>query len=234
MARRWIRGVVMGVLLMFAGPYTTNAQVDESKIGAWYMYIWSAQNISGNWGLQGDVQLRNWNMMGDLHQLLIRGGVTYRLDSTKVKFTAGYAHIQIGDYGSAKNYRTEHRFYEEAILPQKIGRFYLRHRFRYEQRFVEDQNFRTRYRYNFFMNIPLNKQVISPGTVYLALYNELFINGQRNIGYGKTVEVFDRNRAYSAVGYHWMPGLKIQAGLMLQTTNTWEKAQWQLSVHQKF
>ena len=114
----------------------------------------------------------------------------------------------------------------------KFGkRFYTNHRFRYEQRFVEDQDFRTRYRYNLFLNIPLNKPELDEKTIYLSFYNELFINGQRQIGNGKTVEFFDRNRTYAAIGYQIKKGLKIQAGFMKQTTNTWGKNQLQLSLH---
>ena len=39
-------------------------------------------------------------------------------------------------------------------------------------------------------------------TLYLALYNELFINGQRDIGNSNSVELFDRNRAYAALSSH--------------------------------
>ena len=70
-------------------------------------------------------------------------------------------------------------------------------------------------------------------TIYLALYNELFINGQRNIGNGKSVEIFDRNRLYIAMGYIITKRLKIQLGVMNQTTDNWSKNQLQLSFHQK-
>ncbi len=71
-------------------------------------------------------------------------------------------------------------------------------------------------------------------TLYLALYNELFINGQRNIGNGNTVEVFDRNRLYISLGYMIKKELKIQLGVMNQTTNNWRKSQLQFSFHQTF
>ena len=71
------------------------------------------------------------------------------------------------------------------------------------------------------------------GTIYLALYNELFINGEKNIGNGNSVEIFDRNRFYAAFGYMIKKGLKIQFGVMKQTTNDWSKNQLQFSLHQK-
>ena len=71
-------------------------------------------------------------------------------------------------------------------------------------------------------------------TIYLALYNELFINGQKNIGDGRTVEFYDRNRLYGALGYIIKNGLKVQLGMMNQTTKSWSKNQLQLSLHHKF
>lgn len=70
-------------------------------------------------------------------------------------------------------------------------------------------------------------------TFYLALYNEIFINGQRNIGNGNSVEIFDRNRIYIAMGYMIRKGLKIQLGIMNQSTDNWRKNQFQFSFHQK-
>lgn len=209
------------------------AQVDEDKLGAWYMYFWGAKVKEGPWGFQGDVQYRNWNLGGDLEQLLLRGGLTYLPKNASILFTLGYGHITTGAYGTSNNETvTESRIYQEALIPQKIGCiFYLRHRFRYEQRWVESLDFRTRYRYNLFIDVPLNSKVIDQKTFYLALYNELFINGQKDIGNGRTVELFDRNRTYGAFGYAIKKNLKVQLGIMRQITNTLGKTQLQLSLH---
>ena len=96
---------------------------------------------------------------------------------------------------------------------------------------MENQDFRTRYRYGVFLNIPLKKIVMEPKTLYLSFYNEIFINGQRKIGDGKTVAFFDLNRLYGAFGYVFRKGLKMQFGMMRQTTNSFGKNQLQLSLH---
>jgi hypothetical protein len=211
-----------------------NAQIDEDKMGAWCMYFFNTTFKESPWGVQGDVQLRNWNVGGDLEQLLLRGGVTYQPKEADIKLTFGYGNVTTGTYGSDQSTRTESRLYQEALFPVRFGnRFYTNHRFRYEQRFVEGQDFRTRYRYNLFLNIALNNPEMHKGTFYLAFYNELFINGQRSIGDGDPVEVFDRNRCYAALGYMIKKGLKIQFGAMNQTTDTWSKNQLQLSIHHK-
>ncbi len=208
------------------------SQIDEDQTGGWYMYFWNTTFKESNFGVQGDVQYRNWNLGGDLEQLLLRGGLTYSPENANIKFTLGYAHISTGEFGESKDIFAENRIYQEALLPQLIGsRFYLTHRFRYEQRWVAKQDLRTRYRYNLFLNVPLNQPTLGKNAVYIALYNELFINGERNIGSGNTVELFDRNRFYTALGYSLKDNLRLQLGYMEQTTDTWSKGQIQVSLH---
>lgn len=211
------------------------AQIDQDQLGGWYMYFFDAKFKESSWGVQGDIQLRNWGVADDLEQLLIRSGITYRPKNAEVKLTLGYGNITTGTFGDSEATVKENRIYQEALFPVKFGkRLYTNHRFRYEQRFVENQDFRTRYRYNLFLNIPLNKAVIEDKTVYLSIYNELFINGERSIGNGNTVEIFDRNRRYYALGYQIKQGMKVQLGTMRQTTNAWAKNQLQLSFHHNF
>ena len=203
-------------------------------MGAWSMYFFNTTFNESPWGVQGDVQFRNWNIAGDLEQLLLRGGITYKPKKADIKLTLGYGNITTGSYGSDKSTSAESRIYQEALFSVQFGnRLYTNHRFRYEQRFVEGQDLRTRYRYNLFLNIALNKAEMNKKTLYLAFYNELFINGQRSTGNGNTVEIFDRNRFYAGLGYIIKEGLKIQFGVMNQTTNKWSKNQLQLSFHQK-
>jgi len=215
--------------------YSAHAQVDEDQLGGWYMYFWKAKFGESQFGMQGDVQLRMWNGRNDLEQLLLRGGFTYQPKDTKALLTLGYGNITTGAFGESDATVAEHRIYQEALLPQKIGnRVYLNHRFRFEQRWVDDLEFRTRFRYNIFVNIPFNQTNLSKGAIYLALYNELFINGEKNIGDGLTVEYFDRNRFYVALGYSIRDNLRVQAGFMEQTSNTLSKGQIQLSLHHSF
>jgi hypothetical protein len=170
--------------------------------------------------------------LGDLEQLLLRSGLTYKPQNANIKFTLGYGNITTGTYGDNNTTSQENRIYQEALYQVKFGkRFYTNHRFRYEQRFVENQDYRTRYRYNLFLNIPLNKLTMDKNTLYLALYNELFINGERSIGKNREVEIFDRNRLYAAFGFFVKKHIKIQLGVMNQTTNTTQKNQLQLSLH---
>ena len=76
--------------------------------------------------------------------------------------------------------------------------------------------------------------MLTKKAIYLALYNELFINGQKDLGNGESVEFYDRNRFYAALGYSIKDNVKVQLGWMQQTTDTWSKDQIQLSIHHSF
>ncbi len=211
--------------------FNSDGQVDESQTGGWYMYFFNTSHEKSKIGFQGDVQYRNWNIAGDLEQLLLRGGVTFKPEKANIKFTLGYGNITTGTFGEESTTTNESRIYQEALFPTKIGeRFYLNHRLRYEQRFIEEQTIRTRYRYNLFVNVALNQKEMKEKTIYLALYDELFINGTGMPGQS----IFDRNRAYIALGYVLKKGMKFQLGIMNQTTNTVNKNQLQLSFHHTF
>ncbi len=227
--------IFSAILVACLFPQQGRGQVDDGQLGSWYMYFWDAPIKDSQWGFQGDFQHRSWDVPGDLEQRLLRGGVTYRPLDTKMKFTLGTAYVLSSDFGESDSNSEEWRIYQELLFPQKLGsRFHFNHRFRFEQRFVENQDFRTRLRYNIFLNIPLNMKEIDEGAVYLAFYNELFLNMQKNIGNGKSVDIFDRNRLYGGLGYAVKKDFKVQFAYMQQTTSDWNKGQLQFSIHHKF
>lgn len=198
------------------------------------MYFFNKRFGESRYGLQGDYQFRFWDEGGDLEQILLRTGATYSPKNAKVTFTLGYANITSGAFGESNSTVSENRFYQEVFLPHKVGpRFYLTHRFRYEQRLSDGQDLRTRYRYNLFINVPLNGVELGKNIFYLAMYNEIFINGELSTGISE-VEYFDRNRSYLAFGYGLRENLRVQLGFMKQTTNSWSKNQFQLSAHHNF
>ena len=226
---------ILFALLSFV-CYSSYSQVKPETLGGWYMYFWNTNIKKSNWGFQGDIQYRNWNVAGDLEQLLLRGGLCYSPKESSTKLTLGYAFILSDVFGLQQSkISQEHRIYQEALIKQSLGqRIHLNHRFRFEQRLVQYQKFRMRLRYNLFINIALNKAKMEKNTFYLALYNEIFINTAKDIGNGKSVEIFDRNRAYAALGYHILDQLKVQLGYMYQSNNLYGKGQLQLSVHHTF
>ena len=80
-----MRKLVVSFLLLFGASSYAQSQVGD-KLGGWYMYFWNTEIKESGFGFQGDMQLRNWNVMGDLEQLLMRAGFTYSPKKDKIKF----------------------------------------------------------------------------------------------------------------------------------------------------
>jgi hypothetical protein len=66
------------------------------------------------------------------------------------------------------------------------------------------------------------------------MYNEIFLNGERDIGLNKEVDIYDRNRLYAARGYSISDTLKMQMGYMHQHTKGYNKGQLQFGLIQAF
>ena len=71
---------------------------------------------------------------------------------------------------------------------------------------------------------------LAAGAHYFAFYNELFLNLNQDIGQGRRVDTFDRNRLYLGYGYSLRDDLRLQFGYMNQRTDDIDKGQLQFSV----
>jgi hypothetical protein len=205
----------------------------ESDLGSWYMYFGNFRFAESPWAIHGEAQYRNNNLLGDLEQMLLRTGLQYNLKSGQASFLVGYASITTDIPGKTSETFHENRIYQEVILRQKLGRVSLMHRYRFEQRWIEEVNMRTRFRYALFVNVPFNdKDLSEKGSIYGQIYDELFINGERPT---ENSQLFDRNRLYLGLGYRTSSVLALQFGIMEQTTNLFSKTQLQFSAfHQLF
>lgn len=219
------------LLLVFLSVSKLGFAQENSDLGAWYMYFGSFRFTESPWAIHGEAQYRNHNVIGDLEQLLLRTGLQYNLKNGAASFLAGYGSITSEVEGEATNSLHENRLYQEVILRQKIGKVGLMHRFRYEQRWIENQDFRTRFRYAVFLNVPINSiELGEKGSWYVQGYDELFINGGKLDG---KAEYFDRNRLYLGLGYRVVKNLAFQVGIMQQATDSGSKTYLQLSAFQQ-
>lgn len=216
-------------------PLLAQAQFDEDQLGGWYVYQWTLNPNNKGFGLQGDVQHRNWDIGGDKEQLLGRAGITWTPNGSAIKYTFGYAHVHSEAFGPSDAATQEQRLYQEALLPHRVGaRYYFTHRFRFEQRDLEEQDLRTRLRYFIGLNYPFNQDTLGKGAIYLALSNEFFLNLEQGIGGGRRVDYFDRNRAYAGIGFSLTDGLRVQAGYLHQQLDETSKGQLQLNLIHSF
>ncbi len=186
-------------------PFLSYAQ--PADLGNWLIYIGS-KDLGSKFNLHHEVQYRNYNAIGDLEQLLIRGGLGYDVGE-RSNALVGYGFIRSENYinDTDKVVVNEHRIFQQFITKQNVGKLGFQHRYRFEQRFVED-NFRLRFRYFLGLNIPLANFEEGRRALYLSIYDEVFLNTVDN--------VFDRNRLYGGLGYRLSPSVRIEAGYMNQ------------------
>ena len=194
----------------------------KSDLGAWYMYFGN-NKISKKLNWHNEVQYRNFDAIGDLEQLLIRTGIGYDLTENNNNVLLGYGFILSQPYvNGEKKENIEHRIFQQYITKQKFGRFHLQHRYRLEERFLED-DFRMRFRYMLGVNIPITQKEMLPKTLYAFLYNEIFLHFNS--------PVFDRNRVYGALGYVINKNMRIEAGYMNQIQENKNRGQIQIGFY---
>lgn len=190
-----------------------------SDLGNWLIYFGN-KKINKKWNLHHEAQFRNYNAIGDLEQILLRTGLGYNLTENNNNVLLGYGFIHSQDYVSNSDDKVEfneHRIFQQYITKQNIGRVTLLHRYRFEQRWFDNQDFRLRFRYFLAINVPLNKSKMEEKVFYLSAYNELFINNENVF--------FDRNRLYGGLGYKLNSKLRFELGYMNQLLNSYSRDQ---------
>lgn len=214
--------------LFLALSFCVAMQAQDSETGNWWIYIGS-KKINDKWNWHHEVQYRNYNFIGDLEQLLLRTGFGVNLTPGNNNLLLGYGYILSENYVPGTDEKLsigEHRIFQQFITKQSFGRVAIQHRYRVEERWVEDSDFKWRFRYFLALNIALSNPEMMPDTWYLSLYNEIFLNGQN--------AVFDRNRIYAALGYRVSPQLKVEMGFMSQVYEKRSRGQFQIASFANF
>ncbi|HRA72384.1 MAG TPA: DUF2490 domain-containing protein, partial [Flavobacterium sp.] len=136
---------------------TANGNAQNTDTGNWFLYFGN-QKINNRWNWHNEVQYRNYNFAGDLEQLLLRTGIGYNLSENNNNVLLGYAYVHSEPYIAGtdeKSNTNEHRIFQQFITKEKFGRVNIQHRYRFEQRFIED-DFKMRLRYFLSLNVPIN------------------------------------------------------------------------------
>jgi hypothetical protein len=182
----------------------------NKKVSVWLEYQWRRDNIITDW-----------------QQSLARGGVQFHFKND-VSAMLGYGYIvsfPIGDYPAGPYHIPEHRIFEQLMWNGNVGRVWLNHRLRLEQRFVgkvdqkaPEQNvvdwlYMNRARYQVRATVPLNHPKMQDKTWYITPFEEILI------GFGKNVNqnIFDQNRIGLLFGMQYNKSVKAEIGYFNQT-----------------
>lgn len=193
----------------------TNAQeTGEDNFGAWYMYF-GTNKVSDKLSIHSEAQFRYYETTSNFNQMLLRTGLNYHINPDAIA-TIGYGYIDtdptfmemgLQDASFLGNEIIEHRIFEQFILKNKVWEFLFEHRYRLEQRFINNKDLgpgvketQHRARYRLQVTLPLTD------TFFLNFYDEVFINLQDN--------AFGQNRLYGALGIHITDNSSIQLGYL--------------------
>jgi hypothetical protein len=209
---------------MLQWPLHLHAQ--DSPLGCWKVYNGTV-HFSEKTGINFDLNQRSYNALDDLEQILLRGGLYFNLPGGNVQLMGGFAWAYTAPYISGTDEKTdfeERRFHQQVVFRQQTGRLFMSHRYRVEERFFSNRN-NFRFRYQLLLQIPLNKTVMEPRSVYMILMDEIFINDRS--------PAFDRNRSAAGIGYVLHKNLRAECSYMWQMLEKSTRPQIVISIVQQ-
>jgi hypothetical protein len=206
--------VILNIFFFLDFSFAQN-RITDSQSHGWYMYFGS-YFMSPKIGIHSEYQWRRNEIIENWQQSLARIGIILK-NNELLAFTLGYGHIITYPYGKQPVPKTflEHRIWQQVLLNTKFNKTEIKHRYRLEQRWLEQNNaswkYINRFRYQFWIDIPLTT-IAQKKKLITSLYDEIFIN------FGKNVQknIFDQNRLYIALGFGLSHNYALRLGYMNQ------------------
>lgn len=189
-------------ILFLVLPLLSRAQtIAEDQSGSWLEF--SGNNkIGGHWSIPLSGILKHNELFEQYHFSFIRTGVTYQFNS-KTFLTGGVAYVHSKSYTDFGETTTTNQYwlYEEFSLKPKFGRGILSHRWRLENRWINNADgtqFKNRARYRLQFTHPLN------ASMFIIMSNEVFANLKG--------QWFNQNRFHLGIGRKLSPSFKADIG----------------------
>ena len=218
------------ILLFIIGYVVINNQVLSQKVispqsHGWAMYV-GTHKLTEKFSLMTEYQWRRADGFQSWQQSLLRFGLEYQVNPN-VSVMGGYAWIKTFPYGEQpiSHEFDENRIFEQMNVKSKIGNVDVQHRYRLEQRFMEqyandasnnsvqiDPIFRQRFRYRAMVMIPLSRKEMVDKTLFLNVNDEVFLGFGSGIG----KNIMDQNRFIAALGWRFDKNFNVQIGYLNQ------------------
>ncbi len=207
------------LVVLLAGGYIARAQ-SPVKTHHHQDLIWVGYypklELSRQWAVDGDLQLRRKDWGQEWSQKAIRTGASYRLNENLV-FSGGIGYVQHHKNGIIQK---EYRPYQQIIVLNNFSGIKLDHRYRFEQRWLErmvpleggggdNLLFNYRLRYKVGIGVPVRFRG-SETSWSLYADNEILVN----LGEEVFINLFDQNRFSLGLAYQLNENIKVQLGYM--------------------
>ncbi|MCB0765334.1 MAG: DUF2490 domain-containing protein, partial [Flavobacteriales bacterium] len=215
--------MVFPTVLLSMALRAQGGTVDQTN--AWLMYFGN-HRLNDRFGVHTEYQWRRNDGFVHWQQSLARVGLDFHTKGGPI-ISAGYGWIVSYPYGTQPIAYpfTEHRIWEQLIITSAAGRWHFHHRYRLEQRslevkamddtgaYVPDGDlFKQRARYRFMVTMPITRRTMADNTLFLAMYNEVFLQFGRHVG----TNILDQNRLYGALGWRLKADANLQIGYLNQ------------------
>lgn len=147
----------------------------------------------------------------------MRPGIGYQITKNQ-GIAVGYAYLgNRSREDGMQQYEPENRISEQYQVEHDIKTIEISHRFRFEQRFLNEQDgriFSQRLRYYIWGQIPLKRDTAFNKGLYAALQDEIFVNVQNQEKVSGSF--LDQNRFYGGFGYRFSKRFELETGYLLQ------------------
>jgi long-subunit fatty acid transport protein len=194
--------------LSFICIKTQGQKKPENQLGTWYMYNGS-HKLSERYSLKTMAHFRYFELASEFQQEIYRLGINYTFTpKTNVTLGVSYATADVAYDASSVNLY-ESRFYEDLNLKSNWRKFTVKHRFRFEQRFIhkniDTDQFQNWLRYDLNLSYPLSN------TWSTFVFNEIFLNLN-------SAQTFSQNWTGIGFLYKWNNNIKLKmAYLQIKT-----------------
>lgn len=187
--------------------------------GVWFG-LYTTYWFNKKWGYYGEYHVRRADLLNRMSKLYIRMGANYKVDD-HLRLTFGvvnrYTWSDFPDSPEEEKYVPEFRFWEQLLFNAHYFGLKLYHQLRVEQRWRRSTKiidpkyyYYNRFRYKFLIYGPLYGELLSKGSVYFCLYNEIFMQQGEKVKFN----YFEDNRSYVGIAYGLSDNFHLHFGYM--------------------
>lgn len=209
-----------GVTDFKAQDFSVPKEKDSYHTSGLWTGVYTKYRISERFLYYGEYHYRRRNnFINDMAQIYLRFGTTY-LVNPKFEITAGIVTpVYWAPDQEAPNIDKrvmQYRLWEQFLFVQSLDRAKIYHQLRFEQRwkrnYEKNSPFKLTYRFRYKISsyIPLNSDYLRPKTLFLSLYEEIFIQAGKSVIY----DHMEDNRIFIGLGYILNSNIQLQAGYM--------------------
>ena len=202
--------VIRLLLIFFYINFVTFVSAQTKNLGTWNiadLYY----KVNNHFKIWTEVQTRSQNIYNDFYYHEMKAGLFYNPTNTQsAVFVGGGRYTTYNYTGNFKSpvITEEFRLWEQLILNNVYNHFNIEHRYRLEQRWVNNL-FKPRIRYRINTTYAINHYSVVPKTLFASAFDEIFI--------GNNNPHLERSRYYLGLGYQFSHIFSLQLGYINQT-----------------